>query len=150
MDVLVTTLDDKEVTVLHSCVEVNAVGVEMFLQVFYQDVRFLRFQPTTGMVLQEVAFEADKVAAQGKVIVSQLHANAGSLQRSASFINKMLVVAEYAAVGHLATGMEAIGHGLQHTAASIASQEIGVWSVGILQKGLPSQCFNRPVGHAVG
>ena len=72
MDMLVSTFDNKKITVLNTCIEVNAVAIKVLLQILYQDVRLLSFQPTTGMVLQQVTFETNKVTAQGQIIGIQL------------------------------------------------------------------------------
>jgi len=149
MDVLVTALDDQEVAILDASVEVHTVRVEVLLQVLYQNVRLLRLQATAGVVLQQRTIEADEVAAQGQVIVGQGHPDAGSLQGAAALVDLVLVVAQDAAVGHLAARVEADGHGLQHAAPAVAGQEVEVRRVGILQEGFSSKGFDGPVGHAV-
>ena len=149
MDVLVTALDNQQVAILDAGVDVYALRVEVLLQVLYQDVRLLRLQSAAGVVLQQRAIEADEVAAQGQVVVGQGHPDAGSLQGATALVDLVLVVAQDAAVGHLAARVEAVGHGLQHAAPAVAGQKIEVRRVGILQEGLASQGFDGPVGHAV-
>ena len=86
--------------VLHACIEMDAVVGEMFVEVTDEYVAFLCLQASAGMVLDDVAFDAHEVAAHGEVAGLQLHADAGSLQRSAAFVHEVLVVAENTAVRH--------------------------------------------------
>ena len=150
MDVFVASFYDQKIAILHSCVEVNALVVEMLTQILYQNVGFLCLQTAARVILQEVAFKTYEIAAQSQIVVGKLHTNAGSLQRTASFIHQVLVVAKDAAVGNLTTRMKAIGHSLKHSTTTIASKKVEMWSIGILQEGLASQCLNRPICHSVG
>ena len=149
MQVLVATLYNKQVAVLHSGVEVHALVAQFLLQVLYEYVGILRFQTTAGMVAQEVAVQGYEVATQGKVVVGQFHAYACRLQGATALIDNMLVVTEDAAVCHLATGVESVGHGTEQAASSHACQSVGIGGVGMLKQGFSTQCFIVPVGHAV-
>ena len=107
---LVSALYDKEVPVLNARVETYPLVAEVVLQVAYQYVSLLGIEPSAGMVLQEVAFKADEVAPHGEVVGIQFHPDAGGFERSPALIYQSLVVAEYAAVSHLATRVESVGY----------------------------------------
>ena len=149
VDALVAALNHQQMAVLHAGTEMHAVVAEHLLQIADERVALLRLQTAAGMILQDVALHADEVAAQGQVALLQLHADGGGLQGAAPLIHLMLVVAQDAAVGHLAAGMEAIGHRLQQAVAPVAGQPVHVGHVGMLQQGFPSEVIAVPVGHAV-
>ena len=147
--VLVASLDDKEVAILHTGIEMHALGTEFLLKVFYEYVGILCLQTATGVVAQQVAIQGDEVATQGKVVVSEFHANAGGLQRATTLVDQMLVITKDAAIGHLATGMEAICHGAQKATSAHACQTVEIGRMGMLEEGLSTQCLVVPVGHAI-
>ena len=113
MQMLVAALDDQQVPILNACIEVEALRAKLFLKEANQHVAFFRLKPSAGMVLQEIAFETNQVATKGKVVFSEFHTDACCLKRSSAFIDKVLVITEDAGVGNLATGMEAVGNGLE-------------------------------------
>ena len=145
----VTSLDDQEVTVLHSCIEMDAVCGQVLVEKVDELVSLLRFEASTGVVLQDVAFDADEVATQGKVARLQFDTNAGGFEWAAPFVDPMLVVAEDATVSHFRTGMEAFGNGFQKSASTLCGQPVHCRRVGILEQCLALQLVTRPVGHAV-
>ena len=150
MEMLVPSLNDKEIAILHACIEVDAVTIEVFLQIPYQDIGLLRLQTPTTVILQQIAFETDEVATQGQIVVGKFNAYACGFQRTTTLIDEMLVIAKNTAVGDLTAWMESVGNRLQHTTAPIACKEVEIWRVGILQEGLSAQFLNRPVGHTIG
>ena len=128
----------------------DTVAIEMLFEILYQDVGFLRLQTSTAVILQQVAFETNEVATQRQIVVGKFDTNACGLQWPTTFIDKMLVIAEDAAVSNFTARMESVGDSLQHATTPITCQKIEMRRVGILQKGLSSQLLNRPIGHAVG
>ena len=106
-------------TILDTCIEMNAIAAQGILQTSYQHVGILGFQTTGAMILQDFAFKAYQIAAQGQVTLLQRHTNTGSFQWTASFIDKMLVITQDTAISHFASGMEAVRDGLQ---APVAAQ----------------------------
>ena len=149
MQMLVAAFDNQQVPILNACIEVDTLRAKLFLKEANQHVAFFRLKPSAGMVLQEIAFEANQVAAKGKVVFSKFHTDACCLERSSAFIDKVLVVAEDAGVGNLASGMEAVGNGLKQAVASVLCQPVEMRCVGILEQCLALQLVARPVGHAV-
>ena len=145
----VATFDDQQMTVLHTAVELHTVGGQMLVEVVNQHRRILRLQVAAIVGDDIPMLQGDDVAADGHVVGSQLHANAGGLERSTTLIHLILVIAQNAAVGHLAARMEAILHRLQHTTPSHLCQHVHVGRLGILQQCLVSQRLHRPVCHAV-
>ena len=150
MDVLVSSLNDEEVTILHACVEVDTFAIEMLFEVLYQDVGLLRFQTSTAVILQQVALETDEVATQRQIVIGKFYADACGLQWSTTLIDKMLVIAEDAAVGDLTARMESVGDSLQHATTPITCQKVEMRRIGILQESISTQLLDRPVGHAIG
>ena len=126
-----------------------ALRTQMLLQVAHEHISLLGLQASAGVILEQVTLEADQIAAHGQVVGSQFHPYAGSLQRASPLIYKMLVIAQDAAVGHLAAGVEAVWHSFQKPVAAIARQIVEMRSVGILEQRLALQFGARPVGHAI-
>ena len=79
----------------------------------------------------------------------QFHPDAGGFERSPALIYQSLVVAEYAAVCHLATRVESVGYRPEQSVAPHPGKCVEVWRVGILQEGLSAKFIVPPVGHAV-
>ena len=146
---LVASLDNKEVAILHTSIEMHALGTEFLLKVFYQYIGILCLQTATRVVAQQVAIQRDKVATQSKIIVLKFHANAGGLQGATTLVDQMLVITKDAAIGHLAAGMEAICHGAQKATSAHACQTVEIGRMGMLEEGLSTQCLVVPVGHAI-
>ena len=93
---LVASFDNQQMPVLYACIEVNSLRAKLLLKEAHQHISLFRFKPSTRMILQEVAFEANQIATQSQVIFRKFYANARCLKRSATFIDKVLVVAENA------------------------------------------------------
>ena len=147
--VLVASTDYEEVTVLHTCIEVYAFVGQMLVEKAYELVALLSLKASAGVVLEDVAFDANEITTHGEVSGLQLHPYAGGFERAAAFIDKMLVVAEDAAIGHFGTRMEAVGYGLEHTAAAVFGEPVHGGCGGMLEEGLAIKRRNVPVGHAV-
>lgn len=130
---LVAALDYQEMPILHSCIEMYAVIAQVLLQITYQHVTLFRLKPSAGMILQQVTFQTNQIATHSQVVRCQFHTYAGCFQRATPFVHNMLVISQYTAVGHLATGMESIGHRLQQSIASVTCKKIKAGSIGILQ-----------------
>lgn len=127
----------------------HALGTEFLLKVLYEYVGILCLQTTTRVVAQQVAIQGDEVATQGEVVVSEIHANAGGLQRTTTLVDQMLVITKDATIGHLATGMEAICHGAQKATSAHACQTVEIRCMSMLKQGLSTQCLVVPIGHAI-
>ena len=154
LDAFVAPPNDEEMAVLYTSIEMHAAAIarvagQLFFQKADEHVALLGFEAPAGVVLKDVTLDADEVAAQGKVAGPQLDADAGGLQRTATFIDKVLVIAEDTAISHLGAGMEAVGDGLEQAVAAVARKPVHGRSVGILQECLAAQRGHMPVGHAV-
>ena len=110
-----------------------AVIAQVLLQITYQHVTLFRLKPSAGMILQQVTLQTNQIATHSQVVRCQFHTYAGRFQRTAPFVHNMLVISQYTAVGHLATGMETIGHRLQQSIASVTCKKVKAGSIGILQ-----------------
>lgn len=113
VDMLVSVLHHQKMAILDAG---NKLDVRIFLaegivEILDEHIRIFRFQVTTVVGDNLAVLHIDDVAAQGKIGRLQFIADAGSLQRSASFVNLVLVVAHDRAVGYLRTRMESIWHG---------------------------------------
>ena len=153
-EVLVATADDEEVTVLDTCVETDTASVvgiagEVLVEIINEGCSLFGIEASAGVVLQDVAFDADEVAAEGEVARLEFHTDGSSLEGATSLVDEMLVVAEDAAVGNFAAGMKAIRHRLQESTAAVGCKPVHSRSIGVLKEGLSSEGRHVPVGHAV-
>ena len=148
-DALVASLDDQQVPVLDAGIEMNPLAAEFLLKETDEDIALFRAQVAGRVVFDFSVFEANQVAADGHIPVFEGNADAGGLERSSSFEDLVLVVAEDGGVGHFAAGMHVIGNRLEQAAASHAGEGIHIRSVCRLQEGLSAQPLVGPVGHAV-
>ena len=90
--ILVATFYDQEMPVLNACIEMNFVRAKIFLKETNQYITFFRLKPAARVVLQEVAFEANQIATQSKVVFLQFHTDACRFKWSTTLIDKVLVV----------------------------------------------------------
>ena len=148
-DALVPAAHDEQVAVLHAGVEVHTVVAQVRLKVFDEFRRLSGGDVSGGVVLQQVAVDADKVAAHRHVARLQVDAHAGSFQHAASLVDSVQVVSQDGHVCHFASGMEAFGYGCQASATSVAGQPVHVRRVCILQQRAVPELFHGPVRHAV-
>ena len=91
------------------------------------------------MVLYFFVFYANKVATKREIIVIKLHAYACSLERTATFVNFSLIIAQNGGISHFAAGMKAVGHGFKHSGASHGGKFVHIRRVGILKRGFVSE-----------
>ena len=126
LDALVAAADDEQVAVLHAGVEVDAVIAQFGLQVSYQHVGLWGGDVSGGVVLQQVAFQTDQVAAHGHLARPEVDADAGGFEDAAAFVHFREVVAHDGHVGHLAAGVEACGHGDEPACSPHACQQVHV------------------------
>ena len=153
-EVFVAAADDEEMAVLDAGVEADTaavlgVGGEVLVEEVDEGGGFFGLEPAAGMILQNVAFNADEVAAQGEIVGLEFYTNGSGLEGTAAFVNEVLVVAEDAAVGDFAARMETVGDGLQQSAATVGREPVHGRCVGVLEEGLASKSGHVPVGHTV-
>ena len=153
-EVLVATADDEEVTVLDAGVETDTatiVGIagEVFVEIVNEGCCLFGIEAPAGVVLQDVAFDADEVAAEGEVAGLEFHTDGSSLEGATPLVDEVLVIAEDAAVGNFAAGMKAIRHRLQEATAAVGCKPVHGRSIGVLKECLSSEGRHVPVGHAV-
>lgn len=153
-EVLVATADDEEVTVLDTGVETDTASVvgiagELFVEIINEGCGFFGLEAAARVVLQNVAFDADEVAAEGEVAGLEFHTDGSCLEGASAFVDEVLVVAEDAAVGDFAAGMKAIRHRFQESTAAVGCKPVHGGSISVLKEGLSSEGRHVPVGHAV-
>ena len=99
---LACSVDDEEMAILYSCVEMNYMSVFLdnlfvvglvLVQIFDEHITFFCFQSSARMVFDMVAIDADDVAAYGHVIWCKCNADAGCFKRAAAFVHLVLVIA---------------------------------------------------------
>ena len=146
----VAPLDDKQVTILNTCIEMHSLAAKLCVEIVYEHAGILRLKASTAMILQQVAVDAHQITSHSQVAWFQFHPDAGCFEWAATFIYLMLVISQNTAVGHLASGMESVGHGLQHAAATMTGQPVEMRHIGMLQECLPLQLHAWPIGHAIG
>ena len=127
----------------------HSIAAQMLLKILYQHITFFGFQPTTRVIFQDVTFHTNQIAAQSQITCFQFNPNAGSLQRTSTFINHMLVVSQNTAVGYFTSRMEAIRYCLQKTISSPTGKLVKIRCVSILQESLSSQSLGMPVCHTI-
>ena len=99
-DVFVTALDNQQMAILDAGDKLHALAALPFVdglgqclvQVFYQHIGILRFQISSVMGNDLAISQCDDITADGEVIICHLIADAGSFQRSASFINFIQII----------------------------------------------------------
>ena len=136
-------------TILHACIETHPLITQMFLQVLHQYIGFFRCDVSGRMVFNMIAFNANDVTTHCHLARFQIYTDAGSFQRSSSFINFRQVIAQNGHIRDLTTGMETIGNSFQPSRTSHARQFIHIRRFCILQERLVSQRLYSPVGHSV-
>ena len=94
-------------------------------------------------------FQRDDIAADGKVVVGHIIADAGRLERATAFVDFVQVIAEDGSIGHLAAWRETLGDGYQATTTAFARQTVHIFRTGVLQQGLIAEAGHFVVGHAV-
>ena len=151
VDMLVSVLHHQKMAILDAG---NKLDIRIFLaegivEILDEHIRIFRFQVTTVVGDNLAVLHIDDVAAQGKVGRLQFIADAGSLQRSASFVNLVLVIAHDRAVGYLRTRMESIWHGNESSCLALLGKHIHIGFVGVLQESFSTQSFYRVVSHSV-
>ena len=134
MQALVASLDDEQVAVLHTGVKAHALIAQMLLQVLYQHIGLLGGDMSRRVVLEDIALDAHEVAAGSNLIRSEVYTDIGRLEHSPTLIYFVEVVAKDRHIGHLAAGMEAVGHGAQHTRTPHTGQAVHIRGMGILQQ----------------
>lgn len=156
-DVLVAAFDDEEVPVLDACDELHALAAfllvdglcKVLVEVIDEDCRILSLQIPTVVSDNLSVLQGDDVTANGHVVVGHFIAYAGSLQRSAAFIDLIKVVAKNGGVGNLRTRGKPLRYCNEASAASFACQPVHHGLVSILQQRLTAQSLYSVVGHSV-
>ena len=131
----VASLDYEQVAVLHTRVEADAVVAQLLLQVLDKHIGLLGSNVSRRVVLEDIAFDAHEVAASGNLIGSKFNANICGFEYSPTLIHCGHIITQHRHVGHLTTGMEAIGYGLEHTRTSHTGQTVHIRGMGILHQG---------------
>ena len=126
-------------TILHACIETHPLITQMFLQVLHQYIGFFRCDVSGRMVFNMIAFNANDVTTHCHLARFQIYTDAGSFQRSSSFINFRQVIAQNGHIRDLTTGMETIGNSFQPSRTSHARQFIHIRRLGILHQRLTAQ-----------
>ena len=107
-DMLVAAFDDQQMAVLDACDELHTLTTltfvdrlsQLFVQIVNQHTGIFRFQIATVMSDDLAVSESNDVAADGKVVISHLIADAGSFQRTTALIHLIQVIAENGCIGH--------------------------------------------------
>ena len=149
INLLVASLDDQQMAILHTRMKLHPLIAEMLLQVFHQDIGILGRDMTCRMVFQDVAFNAHDVASHRHITRLKLHPNTGGLQRATALVHLREVIAHHGHIGYLASRMKAIGHGDKFPRPTLACQHIHIRSMRVLQKGLITQGGGWPIGHTI-
>ena len=150
--ILVSALDNQKVAILDAGDKLHDAWIlagKFLVEVLDEHVGVFCLQVTAIMCHDDAIVHVDDVAAQGKVVRTHLIAYAGSLQRSASLVNLVLVVAHDRAVSYLRTRMESIWHGNESSCLALLGKHIHIGFVGVLQECLSTQSFYRVVSHSV-
>ena len=156
-NVLVATLDDKEVTVLDAGDELHAFTTlalvdglgQCLVEVLDEHVGILGLKVTAVVGDNLAVLQGDDVTADGEVVVGHVVADAGCLQGTAAFIDLVEVVAENGGVGNFRTRGESFGYRDQTATASFTCQTVHHGLVSMLQWCLAIQPFHSVVGHSV-
>ena len=107
-NVLITALDNQQMAILNAGDElhtlaalafVNGVG-KVFVEVINQYACILSLQITPIVGDNLAIFEGDDVTADGKIVVCHFVTNAGSLQRTATFVHLVQVISQNGCVCH--------------------------------------------------
>ena len=85
------------------------------------------------VVLDASVLKLYDIASQSEIFGLHVVADASGLKRSSAFIDFVEIITENCSVGNLRTWQEAVGDGHQSACASLASQSVHIWSVGVLQ-----------------
>ena len=106
---------------------------EVFVQIVnkYASVACLQIAAIVGDDL--AVFKGDDIAADGKVIVCHFVSDTGSLQRSATLIHFIQIIAKDSSIGHFRSWWESFWHGDEPATATFTGQQIHHWLMGILQ-----------------
>src|SRR5574344_504897 len=104
---------------------------------------------TCMMILYLTVFYADDITTDSHVFRLHDIAYARSLQRTATFINFVQVIAEDSCISHFAARVKTVGDSYKSASTSILGKHIHIWRLCILQKRFASQPFNSMVSHAV-
>ena len=94
--ILVTALDDKQMAILDARDKLHDARIlagELLVQILDEHISVFRLQVAAVVGYDDAVVHIYDVAAQGEIVRTHLVADAGSLQRSASLVNLILVVA---------------------------------------------------------
>ena len=147
--VLVAIADNQQVAVLYACDELYIIVAEMLIKILYQHVAFLRGEVSSMVVFYQSVGEIDDITPHGHVIRSHLVAYGSGLERTASLIHVVEVVAENGSVGDLTSRVKSIGYRNHTATATHPCELVHIWSVGVLQQSLSAESLYGMVGHAV-
>jgi hypothetical protein len=156
-NILRASLDDKQVTILNTGDELDALtalfavdgGCQFTIQIIYELGSILGLQVAAIMGNDFPIGYADDVTAQGQVVIGHLIAYAGCLKGTPPFIDLTEVVTQNGGVGHLRPRGEPFGNGDEPAAASLACQTVHHGFVGSLQGSASLKAGNGVVCHAV-
>ena len=135
--------------ILYAGEELHAVIAELLVEIVNEHGAVFCREMASMVIKYLPVGKSDDIAAYGHIVGSHLISDAGSLKRTSTLIYLVEVVAQYGGVCHLAAWAVSVGDGDESAASPFLCQQVHIWCVGVLKKGLSSQSVNGMVGHAV-
>ena len=102
------------------------------VQIIDEHAGILRLEVTSVMGDNLTILKSDDVTTQRQVVGLHLVTDRGSLQRTASLVHLVEVVAQDGCVGHLRARREPFGNGDETTSATSLGQTVHIFRTGIL------------------